>query len=138
METVKKLSIAIVANNLLFAEMLKKTMEINLNTEVSIQTINSPEIFFKEVESNRITPDVVVLDFNLNKKTGEEQPCKQNIDHIRRTTPEAAIVVIADEGDMEYAAKTLQYGAHEFVLKDKFVFSHISSAVQGCLYPSRS
>jgi len=138
MEASKKLSIVIIAQNPLFAEMLKKSMAAGLEEETAIVVLNAHEAFFKEVESGRLQTDVVVLDYELNKISGEEQACKTVIDHIRRVAPEAAIVVASDEKDMEDASKTLQYGANEYVSKDKFAFSHITAAVKSCLNPSRS
>jgi DNA-binding NarL/FixJ family response regulator len=139
METSKELKIVIVADNPLFAEMLKKTMTLGLEEEdVVINTLGSADVFLKELESNRISSDVIVLDYKLNKRTGEEKDCKTVIDQIKRVSPETAIVVISDEKDMLEAAKTLQYGANEYVSKDKFAFSHITNAVKSCLNPSRS
>jgi DNA-binding NarL/FixJ family response regulator len=138
METSKELKIVIVADNPLFAEMLKKTMVMGLEENTMITTIGSTAMFLKELESNRISSDVVVLDYKLNKTTGEKKDCKTVIDQIRRVSPETAIVVISDENDMLEAAKTLQYGANEYVSKDKFAFSHITNAVKNCLNPSRS
>lgn len=138
METSKELKIVIVADNPLFAEMLKKTMVLGIEEDALITTLGSAEMFLKELESNRISSDVVVLDYKLNKTIGEEKDCKTVIDQIRRVSPETAIVVISDESDMLEAAKTLQYGANEYVSKDKFAFSHITNAVKSCLNPSRS
>ncbi|MCE3281160.1 MAG: putative two component, sigma54 specific, transcriptional regulator, Fis family [Bacteroidetes bacterium] len=138
METSKELKIVIVADNPLFAEMLKKTMSLGLEEDVVIKTLGSADVFLKELESNRVSSDVVVLDYKLNKRAGEEKDCKSVIDQIRRVSPETAIVVISDEKDMLEAAKTLQYGANEYVSKDKFAFSHITNAVKSCLNPSRS
>jgi DNA-binding NarL/FixJ family response regulator len=135
----KKLSVVIIADNPLFAEMLKKSMVAGLEEEeISVLTINSVDQFFKELESNRIQAEAVVLDFSLNKKTTDEKPCKTVIDQLKRISPETPIVVISDEKDMMEAAMTLQYGANEYVTKDKFAFSHITNAVKSCLNPSRS
>src|SRR5688572_6615979 len=108
MESSKHLTIAILDNNPLFAEMLKKSILSGIEIKASIMPFLTPDDFFKEVESNRIQPDVVVLDYLLNIRPGDEAPCKQNIEHIRRVVPEAALIVISDEKDMHEAAKTLQ------------------------------
>jgi DNA-binding NarL/FixJ family response regulator len=138
MEAPKKLTIVIIADNPLFAEMLKKTMVSGLDEDIFVQTMNSVELFFKELESNRLKPDVIVLDYELNTIQGEEQGCKTVISHIKRVSPETPIVVISEESAMQSAAKTLQYGANEYVTKDKFAFSHITNAVKSCLNPSKS
>ncbi|MCW3070483.1 MAG: hypothetical protein JWO44_373 [Bacteroidetes bacterium] len=133
-----KLSIVIIADNPLFAEMLKKSITAGLEEDTAIQAMNTSEAFFKEVESGRLQADVVVIDYELNKSREEEQGCKTVIDRIRRLSPETAIVIISDEKDMQEASKALQYGANEYVTKDKFAFSHITNAVKSCLNPSKS
>jgi DNA-binding NarL/FixJ family response regulator len=138
MESSKKLSIVILADNPLFAEMLKKSMKAGLEEDAAIRTMNASATFFKEVEGSRLSADVVVLDYELNKISGEELGCKTVIAHIRRISPETAVVVISDEKDMQEASQALQYGANEYVSKDKFAFSHITQAVKNCLNPSKS
>jgi DNA-binding NarL/FixJ family response regulator len=138
MESSKKLEVAILADNPLFAEMLKKTIVQGIEEKVMVDTLNSTSTFFKELESNYISPDVIVLDYELHKKEGEELGCKSVIDHIKRVSPETPIVVISTGENMPEAARALEYGANEYVTKDKFAFSHITNAVKDCLNPSQS
>jgi DNA-binding NarL/FixJ family response regulator len=138
MSSEKKLSVVIIADNPLFAEMLKKSMMNGLEESAEIITLNSNQQFFKEIESGKLVADAVVFDYNLNRSAGEEKGCKTVIDHLKRVSPETPIVVISDAADMPEAAKTLQYGANEYVTKDKFAFSHITNAVKSCLNPSQS
>jgi DNA-binding NarL/FixJ family response regulator len=137
-DPLKKISVIIVADNLLFAEMLKESMVCCFDKESVVKTMNSSEMLYKEIESNRLNPDVIVLDYELNKQEGEEFGCKEIISHIKRISPETPIVVISDEKEMQEAAKTLEYGATEYVTKDKFAFSHITNAVKSVLNPSKS
>lgn len=137
METIEKLTIVIVADNPLFAEMLRRSMEAGLKEDINVQTFATAESLFKELERDRPRPDVIVLDYNLEKKADKDQVCKATIDRIKSISPEIAVVVISDEEQMPEAAKTLQYGANEYVTKDKFAFSHITSAVRNCLNPSQ-
>jgi DNA-binding NarL/FixJ family response regulator len=134
----KQINIIIIADNPLFAEMLKKTMVTGLKENAAVLTMSSADAFFHEIESARIDADAIVLDYELNEKPNEAQSCKNVIDKIKRLSPETPIIVISDEKHMELAAKTLQYGANEYVIKDKFAFSHITNAVNSVLHPSRS
>jgi DNA-binding NtrC family response regulator len=45
--------------------------------------------------------------------------------------------MISDEEDMPSAVKALRYGAYDYVMKDRFAFSHIKASVEKCLEPSR-
>lgn len=137
METSKKVHITIVAGNPLFSEMLRKTMETLLEEPVEIHSVDNNESFLDELVSSTIKPDVLVLDFGLNKACRDENVCIKTLEKLKEVHPEASVIIMASEEDMNQAAKMLRYGANEFVVKDKFVFSHIANAVKSCLNPSQ-
>lgn len=137
METTKKLTVIIVADNPLFSEMLRRSMEAGLKEDLHVETLTSASEFFRELEQDHTKPDVVVLDYNIDKTANKDESCKNAIGRIKKISSEIAVVVISDEEQMPEASKTLQYGANEYVTKDKFAFSHITNAVKNCLNPSQ-
>jgi DNA-binding NarL/FixJ family response regulator len=137
MESSKKVNITIIAGNPLFSEMLRKSMESMVQEPVSIHSLDNKESFFEELESFKVKPDIVILDFGLNKACRDEDACIGTLEKLKKINPETSVIIMASEEDMNKGAKMLRYGANEFVIKDKFVFSHIANAVQGLLNPSK-
>jgi DNA-binding NarL/FixJ family response regulator len=136
METPKKVHITIVAGNPLFSEMLRKSMETMVEEKVEIHSLDNNESFLEELLDTDLKPDIVVLDFGLNKVCKDEDVCVKTLEKIKKITPDTSVIVMASEEEMNQGAKMLRYGANEFVVKDKFVFSHIANAVKSCLNPS--
>lgn len=137
MEARKKVHITIVAGNPLFSEMLSKSMETMVEEQVEIHSLNNNKTFLEEMSDSNVKPDIVVLDFGLNKACKDEDICVKILEKLKKIHPETSVIVMANEQDMNQAAKMLRYGANEFVIKDKFVFSHIANAVKSCLNPSQ-
>jgi DNA-binding NarL/FixJ family response regulator len=137
MEASKTVNITIVAGNPLFSEMLKKSMETMVQDQVSIHSIENSDDFFKELENLKIKPDIVVLDYSLNKACKDVDVCSNTLERLKELNPDTSVIIMANEADMDQGAKMLSYGANEFVIKDKFVFSHISNAVKSLLNPSK-
>lgn len=134
MET-KKLNIIIAAENKLFCEMLKQTMEVNLGKNVVIDALYSKRSCLNKIRNQEIKTDIAILDYP--SKAPEDIDCLQATKRIKEISPETFIIILSSEEDMNEAAKLLAYGADDFVLKDKFAFSHVTNAVKGCLRPSR-
>jgi DNA-binding NtrC family response regulator len=124
----------VAANNQLYAESLKHSLEMSLDKNVKIEAFNSKEECIEKIE-NESRPDIIILDYELNKKTQEDQ--SHTVDRIKEKSPETIVIMMSDEEDMESALKALRYGAFDYVMKDRFAFSHITAAVQKCLEPSR-
>jgi DNA-binding NarL/FixJ family response regulator len=137
MEDSKRVNISIVSGNPLFSEMLRKSMETMVDEEVDIHLLNNSEDFLEEIKTSNLKPDIVVLDFGLNRACKDENMCMSTLEKLKSGHPEVSVIIMASEADMDKGAKMLSYGANEFVVKDKFVFSHIANAVKSCLNPSK-
>jgi DNA-binding NarL/FixJ family response regulator len=137
MEASKKVNIVIISGNPLLSEMLRKSMETMVEEEVGIHSLENTDSFFEEIKRSEIKPDVVVLDFSLSKACKDEDVCMRSLEKLKKILPDTSVIIMSNEEDMDKAAKMLSYGANEFVLKDKFVFSHIANAVKSTLNPSK-
>lgn len=124
----------VAVNSQLYAESLKHSLEKSLDKNVKIEAFNSKEKFIEKIgRDNR--PDIVILDYELNKKTEGNQ--LHTVDMIKEKSPETIVIMMSDEEHMESALKALRYGAFDYVMKDRFAFSHIRAAIQKCLEPSQ-
>jgi DNA-binding NarL/FixJ family response regulator len=137
METLNNINIIVAAENKLFCEMLKQTMEVNLGKDVLIKTVYSKNACISEIVNTNLKMDIAVLDYQQTK-TSVDADCLQAVTSIKKASPETYIIIISSESEMAEASKLLAHGADDYVLKDKFAFSHVAQAVKGCLHPSQS
>lgn len=123
----------VAADSQLYAESLKRSLESTFNESVKVEAFNSKEKFIEKIDKD-VKPDIVVLDYELNKRTGKDN--SHTVDRIKEISPETVVIMMSKEEDMESAVKALRYGAYDYVMKDRFAFSHITSAILKCLVPS--
>jgi DNA-binding NtrC family response regulator len=124
----------VAADSRLYAESLKMSLESSFDESVQVKAFNSKEECIKKIDQD-VKPDIVVLDYELNKRT--ENDSTHTVDRIKEISPDTIVIMMSKEEDMESALKALRYGAYDYVMKDRFAFSHIRSAVMKCLEPSR-
>jgi DNA-binding NtrC family response regulator len=124
----------VAAGSLLYAESLKESLESSFDKSVRVEAFNSKEECIEKIDKD-VKPDIVVLDYELNKKS--ETDNAHTVDRIKEISPETVVIMMSDEEDMESAVKALRYGAYDYVMKDRFAFSHIRAAIAKCLEPSR-
>ncbi|MCE3279758.1 MAG: zraR [Bacteroidetes bacterium] len=125
----------VAADNELYARSLKQSLESTLDKHVKVEAFISKEECINKIQKDN-KPDIVVLDYKLNKKTSEGQN-SYTVDKIKEISPETIVIMMSNEEDMPSAIKALRYGAYDYVMKDRFAFSHIREAVEKCLVPSR-
>ncbi|HEX8514630.1 MAG TPA: response regulator [Bacteroidia bacterium] len=125
----------VAADNQLYAESLKNSLESSFDKNVKVEAFVSKEECINKIRKEN-KPGIVVLDYKLNKRTNEGQNT-YTVDKIKEISPETIVIMMSDEKDMASAVKALRYGAYDYVMKDRFAFSHIRAAVEKCLIPSR-
>jgi DNA-binding NtrC family response regulator len=122
----------VAADNRLYAESLKRSLESSLDKNIKVEAFYSGEECIRNID-NEHKPDIVVLDYKLNKRASASYA----VDTIKAISPDTIVIMMSDEADMPSALKALRYGAHDYVMKDRFAFSHIRESVEKCLEPSR-
>jgi DNA-binding NtrC family response regulator len=124
----------VAADNQLYAESLKNSLESSFDKNVKVEAFISKEECINKIRKEN-KPGIVVLDYKLNKTN--EGNSSYTVDKIKEISPETIVIMMSDEKDMPSAVKALRYGAYDYVMKDRFAFSHIRAAVEKCLVPSR-
>ncbi len=124
----------VAADNQLYAESLKHSLETSLDKHIKVEAVISKEECISRIGKEK-KPGIVVLDYKLNKKSHETNST-YTVDQIKEMSPETIVIMMSSEEDMPSAIKALRYGAYDYVMKDRFAFSHIRAAVEKCLSPS--
>jgi DNA-binding NtrC family response regulator len=125
----------VAADNQLYAESLKQSLETSLEGHVKVEAFISKEECINKIRKES-KPGIVVLDYKLNKRTSDGGT-SYTVDKIKEISPETIVIMMSNEEDMPSAVKALRYGAYDYVMKDRFAFSHIKASVEKCLEPSR-
>lgn len=134
MQNLEHYNLFVAADNQLYAESLKQSLETSFDKHVRVEAFISKEECINTI-NRKNKPDIVVLDYKLNKSDGASS--KHTVDKIKEISPETIVIMMSDEEDMPAAVKALRYGAYDYVVKDRFAFSHIRASVEKCLEPSR-
>ena len=125
----------VAADNQLYAESLRQSLQTSFDKHIKVEAFISKEECLDKIEKEN-KPGIVVLDYKLNKKSHDSNST-HTVDKIKEVSPDTIVIMMSDEEDMPSAVKALRYGAYDYVLKDRFAFSHIRAAVEKCLVPSR-
>lgn len=136
MKTLEYFNLHLIVDTKLYAESLKRSLEDILEEGTRVQMFTNKEVYIDEIKKIDHKPDVIVLDYSLNKVSKENMDYLHTMDRIKQISPKSVIIILSNEEDMEAAKKTLQYGATDYILKDQFAFSHIAASVKNaCIHP---
>jgi len=71
-----------------------------------------------------LSPEIVLLDHQMAQVTGFEVLKK-----IKRSNPDAAVIMVSGQEDMTTALNALKYGAFDYIIKDNTETSRIEHAL---------
>jgi DNA-binding NtrC family response regulator len=79
-------------------------------------------------------PDLVILDYYPNSKNPGAMNSVEIIDLVRQKSPDTEVILIAGEEHSEnIAGKAMQHGAHDYIMKDDYLFRKLNMTVLQCL-----
>ena len=103
-----KRSILIVDDERDLLQLLKRSLEPDLNCRVEIATNGAAALRFLGAE----TFDLVLADIKMPGMNGLEL-----LEHIKKDTPELTVVMMTAHGDIEMAVRAIKSGAYDFITK---------------------
>lgn len=78
-------------------------------------------------------PDVVIVDYHLNSKYKDAMNGVKVIDMIRKESPDTEVIMFTSEEHAEIAVKALHHGAHDYIVKNDFMFRKLNMSVMQCI-----
>lgn len=108
----KKYTIAIVDDHLLFAQSLEALVSSFKDYEVIFHATNGKN-FIEALKKSQVKPDVVLLDINMPVMNGLE-----TMTWIKNTYPEMKTIALSMDDSEETIIKMLRLGAKGYLLKD--------------------
>lgn len=131
-----KLNIFIVDNDVQYRQSLKESLENEFSTYLNIYLFSTGESALAELENMKEKPQVILLDYMINKASNIH--CgKHAVDQISDLCPNSSIIMIADKNYEQEALLAIEYGAHDLIIKDQFIFDHIITSVKKALHPPK-
>jgi DNA-binding NtrC family response regulator len=76
-------------------------------------------------------PDVVVLDYHLDKSIREAANGLQILEAIKKNYPNIHVIMLSSQEKYSLALQTIQKGAEQYVIKDNDAFDKIASIIAG-------
>jgi CheY-like chemotaxis protein len=74
-------------------------------------------------------PDVIVMDYNLNKNVQNAATGLQIMEVIKKTHPDVHIIMMSSQERYSVALQSIQKGAEQYIIKDQDAVEKISRMV---------
>jgi DNA-binding NtrC family response regulator len=132
----EKINLFIVDDDVQYGQSLKDSLEKEFQEKVDVRVFPTGESMIEEIEIAEKKPQVVLLDYLGNKPLNPNSD-KHIVDDISRVSPNTGIIMLSDKKYEDRAMKALAYGAHDFVVKDKFTHEHVLTSVKKALNPPK-
>lgn len=109
-------------------EMLTEALSDYLTRKVAhnIRIFNTGEDCMQHISEN---PDVVILDFYLNTVKKEAASGLEVLEAIRKHLPNTRFIMLSSQESYGIAARTIQKGAEQYVIKDNDAFRKIADLI---------
>lgn len=120
-----QINIFIVDDNKIFSLALKGDIE---NTFVDLPVIiylfeTGEKCMEKFIE---IRPQVVILDYNLNKKYPDAADGIKILDWIKKENKETNVIMLTNDDNIDIALKSFHHGASDYIVKSETQFKKIN------------
>lgn len=127
-----KIKVFLVDDDVLFLKSLKHTLD---GQEADIKTFLTGEECLRNMEKEK--PEVVVVDYCLNGKTGTAMNGIQVMNKIKQSNPATEVIMLSAQDNLSVAIDTLKYGAYDYIPKGQSAFvkvkndlKHISDSLE--------
>jgi DNA-binding NarL/FixJ family response regulator len=113
-------SIFVVDDNKMFAQMLKD--HLSENPKFHVMVFNTGEDCLKKLY---LTPDVIILDYNLNDESKEAKNGLEILAEIKKEIPSPHVIILSSQERYGIALETISKGAEQYFIKDDKAFTNI-------------
>lgn len=115
-----KYKIFVVDDNSLFLKVLHKFLDEN--NEYDVVSISSGQECINRLSEK---PDIVSLDYTLPDYNG-----KEILEQIKKQLPEAYVIIVSGQNDINTAIDLLKFGAYDYIVKSVDTREKISIAIK--------
>jgi DNA-binding NtrC family response regulator len=110
-------------------QMVRQMMEDKLKSfNHQVKSFSNGEDCLHYLSEN---PDVVVLDYHLDKSIREAANGLQILEAIKKNYPNIHVIMLSSQEKYSLALQTIQKGAEQYVIKDNDAFDKIAGIIAG-------
>jgi two-component system OmpR family response regulator len=113
MEMTKQLSVFVVEDDNFFSELIQDFLKEKKTLKVS--GFSSAESCLEKLNEN---PDIIVLDYHLDKENPSAMNGLDALKEIRKTLPDTKVIILSAQHSLNTAAELLNLGAFDYVIKN--------------------
>jgi DNA-binding NtrC family response regulator len=119
------INIFIVDDNKVFTLALEASIEGAFKEfTIHIQSFETGEACMKKFKLER--PEIVILDYYLNKKYPDAADGMQVLDWIKKENSDTTVIMLTSDDNIEIALKSFHHGAVDYVVKTETQFRKIN------------
>ena len=125
MDTTNQTNIFIVDDNKIFTLALKADIEnAFVDMPVKVQSFETGEKCMEKFKEEQ--PQVVILDYHLNRKYPDAADGIKVSDWIKKENPATNVIILSVDDNIDMALKSFQHGASDYVVKTETQFRKIN------------
>ncbi len=119
-----KIKLFIVDDDEFFSEILKDRLQEN--TSLTITTYATAEKCLTDISQQ---PQVILLDYFLNKNNPEAMNGLEALRKIKQLSPETKVIALSGQDSLKTADELLNSGAYDYLIKDKDAFKLLEKKI---------
>ncbi len=121
----KQISIFIVEDNEVYAELLKQTL--SSNPLYKLEHFSTGELMLEALKNT--TPDILILDYYLDSSVRKAMNAMQIMAEIKESNINPNIVLLTSLDDVESAVEALKAGAYDYIVKDRNAIDKLNHSI---------
>lgn len=131
MEKREHISILIIDDDRMLATALKSDLERTFpNHDLQISLFETGEESRAHISAK---PDLAIVDDCLNGKGRDAMNGVKIVDMIKEESPDTEVIMFIAEEHADIALKAMHHGAHDYIVKNDYMFRKLSMSVMQCI-----
>jgi len=119
-----KILLFLVDDDALFLKSLE--IEFANNTESVLQTYTTGELCLENISQN---PDVVILDYHLNRINKNAINGLETLDRIKKANQAIPVIMLSSQDKIEVAVNCMKHQAFDYIVKSETAFIRLQKTI---------
>jgi DNA-binding NarL/FixJ family response regulator len=111
--------------NMALRHEIEKAFATHVITILTFSSVSECGLFMKQ------RPEIVIMDSRLNDSSRDKNGVTL-IDKIKADNPRTQVIMLSVEESIEVAVKALHHGAHDYIVKNEFMFKKLRLSLIQC------
>jgi len=127
----EEISIFIVDDDKILSTVLKNEIRRNFPQEnMMIYTFEAGELCESFIGNK---PHIAIVDYHMNSRFKDAINGIEVIDLFKKESPDTNVILFTNEENIGLAVEAFEHGAHDYVVKNEFMFRRLNVALVQCL-----